>query len=219
MTGLWGTLVYSLMIAVPATLLAAVSAVPLAYLMGRKNFAGKSLLEAAIIVPLVLPPTVVGYILLVLFGRRGVVGEWLDEVTGGYSILFRPEGGILAAAVVAAPLLYLPAKAAFGSIEREMFDIARINGASRYQTFWQVAVPIAWRGLASGLVLGFARALGEFGATVMVMGNLPSKPMTLPVLVYNLWESGEPHAAAGPVLLLSAIAFALAFLFNRIPKA
>ncbi|HEV7300049.1 MAG TPA: molybdate ABC transporter permease subunit [Tepidisphaeraceae bacterium] len=219
MNTLWGTLLYSLSIAIPATLLAALLAVPLAYAASRRRFTGRSVVDALILMPLVLPPTVVGYLLIVLFGRRGWIGQWLADATDGYSLLFRAEGGMVAAAVVAAPLLYLPAKAAFGSIEREMFDIARVNGASRWQTFWQVAVPIAWRGLASGLVLGFARALGEFGATVMVMGNLPGRPMTLPVLVYNLWEQGEPHAAVGPVLLLSAIALVLVVLFNRIPKA
>jgi molybdate transport system permease protein len=169
---------------------------------------------------LVLPPTVVGYLLVVLLGRRGLLGGWIGDVTGGYSLMFRPEGGMLAAAVVAAPLIYLPARAAFASVEREMLDIARVNGASRWQTFWLVALPIAWRGVASGLVLGFARTLGEFGATVMVMGYATgTRPMTLPVLVYHQWEQGRPHDAAGPVLLLIAVALVLAVLFNRIPKA
>lgn len=218
MTGLWGSLLYSLLIAVPATLLASLVAVPIAYLAARRRFWGKSLLEAGVIIPLVLPPTVVGYLLIMLFGRRGLIGEWIATNADGYTLLFRPEGGMLAAAVVAMPLLYLPSKAAFASIEREMEDIARINGASTWQTFWLVSLPIAWRGVASGLVLAFARALGEFGATIMVMGNLSGRPMTLPVLVYNYWEQGELHAAAAPVIVLSSIALLLAVLFNRLPR-
>jgi len=231
MTGLWGTLLFSLLIALPATALAALVGVPLAYFMARRQFTGKSLVEALVIIPLVLPPTVVGYVLIMMFGRRSLLGEPIANLTrdlatyfdpqsdyAGYGLLFTPEGGVLAAAVVAMPLLYLPAKAAFASIEREMEDIAKLNGASGWQTFWLVSLPIASRGVASGLVLGFARALGEFGATVMVMGLMPSRPMTLPVLVYSYWEQGTPSAAIGPVLLLSGIALLLAILFNRLPR-
>jgi molybdate transport system permease protein len=234
MNDLASSLLYSLMIAIPATLLATLVGVPAAY-VARRDFRGKSLLEAAVIVPLVLPPTVVGYLIVVLMGRNGWLGQWIASLPivptrellesgstivwkTGYTILFRPEGGILAGAVVALPLLYLPAKAAFAGVEREMEDVARLNGANRWDVFWLVSLPIAWRGVASGLVLAFARALGEFGATVMVMGHLSGRSMTLPLLVYDFWEQGELHAATAPVLLLSAIALLLAVLFNRIPR-
>lgn len=217
MTGLWGTLLLSLLIALPATALATLVAVPLAYAAARWRFRGKSLLEALVIVPLVLPPTVVGYLLIVLLGRRGLVGTWIAQWTDGYSILFRPEGGILAAAIVAMPLLYLPAKAAFRNIDQEMEDIARINGASMWQTFWLVSLPIAMRGVTSGLILAFARALGEFGATVMVMGS--DQHTTLPIFVYNAWIQGELSQATGAVVLLTSIALLLAVLFNRLPRA
>jgi molybdate transport system permease protein len=216
--GLWTSLAYSLLIAVPATALAAVVAVPVAYLLGRHGrFRGRSLVEAAIIVPLVLPPTVVGFVLIMLVGRYGLIGRWIAEWTGGYSVMFRPEGGILAAAVVAMPLIYLPAKAAFVAIEREMEDIARLSGANTWQVFWHVSLPTARHGLTSGLILAFARALGEFGATVMVMG-VANQPMTLPVRVYDQWLQGQPQAAAAPALMLSSVAFALVLLFNRLPR-
>jgi molybdate transport system permease protein len=216
MTGLWGTLLLSLLIALPATALAAAVAVPVAYAAARWRFRGKTLLEALVIIPLVLPPTVVGYLLILLLGRRGFVGGWIARWTDGYSIMFRPEGGILAAAIVAMPLVYLPAKAAFRSIEQEMEDIAQINGASVWQTFWLVSLPIAMRGVASGLVLAFARALGEFGATVMVMGS--DQHTTLPIAVYNAWIQGELSQAAGPAIVLTSIALLLAILFNRLPR-
>jgi molybdate transport system permease protein len=217
MNELWSSLRYSFCIAIAATVLATLVALPISY-AARKTFRGKSLLEACIIIPLVLPPTVVGYLLLVVFGRTGIVGKAIWDWTGGYTILFRPEGGILAGAIVALPLLYLPSKAAFATVEREMEEIALLFGANRWEIFWFVSLPVAARGVASGLVLAFARALGEFGATVMVMAPSSGHSMTLPVLVYSKWVDGELHKATAPVLLLSAVALLLAWVFNRIPR-
>jgi molybdate transport system permease protein len=218
MNGLWPTFLFSWSIALPATVLAAIVAIPVAYVAARKRFFGKSAVEALIMLPLILPPTVAGYLLVILFGRHGLLGQWIADWTNGYSILFRPEGGIVAAAVVSIPLLYLPTRAAFAGVEREMEETARLNGASTWHVFWLISLPIAWRGVASGLALAFARGLGEFGATMMVMGNLSGRPMTLSLSIYTLWEQGDLHAAAAPVLVLSAMALLLALLFNRLPK-
>jgi molybdate transport system permease protein len=216
MSSLSSTLFFSLFIATAATTLVTLIGVPLAYLSARTAFFGKSLLEAAFTVPLVLPPTVVGYFLIVLLGRHGWFGSFVAKLTGGYTILFRPEGAILAAAVVSLPLLYLPAKAAFASIERELEEVATLMGATRLQSFWHVSLPLARRGIASGLLLTFARALGEFGATVMVLGQFPNR-QTLPLSIYDDWAAGEmPHAAAA-VLTLTLISLALILLYNRSP--
>ncbi|MFT3784867.1 MAG: ABC transporter permease subunit [Tepidisphaeraceae bacterium] len=155
MTDVWQPLWLSIRIALCATLLATIVGVPIAFGMARRRrFVGKSLLDALVLLPLVLPPTVVGYLLLVMFGARG----WFSSLLNGYSIVFRFEGAVLAAAVVALPMIYIPTKAAFASVEREMEDIARLLGANRIQMFWHVSLPMARRGLMSGLILAFARA-------------------------------------------------------------
>ena len=203
----------SLRIALAATAAMAVVIIPLAYFMSRRRFVGKSLVEALITMPLVLPPTVVGYVILVLLGAEGWVGKYLNQWFE-YSIAFRFEGAVLAAAVVSLPLLYMPAKAAFAAVEQEYEDIATTLGASNLQMFWHVSLPMARRGIASGLVLAFARALGEFGATMMVFG-WQAKRVTLPVLVWAEYERGRMGAAAGAVIALSVVALGLMIVYNR----
>jgi molybdate transport system permease protein len=210
---LWQSLWLSLRVATLATVVAALVAVPLAHANARSRYRGKSLLEALIVIPLVLPPTVVGYLIIAALGARGWVGQYLYKWLS-YSIAFRIEGAVLAAAIVALPLLYLPTRAAFASIDREMEDMARIMGAGRLALFWHVSLPMALRGLASGLMLAFARALGEFGATVMVFG-IRINHTTLPVSIYLDYEDGEMSHAAPAVALLCFISLAIALLYNR----
>lgn len=214
MSDLWRPLLLSLGVATMATVLVASVGVPLAYLMARRRFAGRSFLEALITVPLVLPPTVVGYLLIMTLGARGWVGSWLRDVTD-YSIMFRIEGAVLAAAVVALPMLYLPARAAFAAVEKEMEDVATLMGAGRLATFWHVSLPLARRGIAAGLILTFARALGEFGATVMVLG-VSSDPdrMTLPISIWVDYETRNLGHAAGAVAALSVVSLALIMAYN-----
>ena len=214
MTGeLWQPLGLSLRIAASATLLTVLLGTPLAYGVARRSFPGRSILEGLILLPLVLPPTVVGYLILMSLGSRGWLLRWLGDSVD-YSIAFRFEGAVLAALVVALPMLYMPAKAAFGSIDRDMEDAARIAGANRLQVFWHVSIPLARRGLVSGVLLAFARALGEFGATVMVMGDLPNK-QTLPIAIYNDYVSGDLRAAAPAVAALTLVSLVVIVLYNR----
>jgi molybdate transport system permease protein len=213
MSIIWNPLTLSLQIALAATLLAALAAVPLAFYLGRRRFTGKSLVEALIMVPLVLPPTVVGYFIIMSLGARGWLGQHLHEWFG-YSIMFRFEGAVLAAAVVALPMIYMPARAAFATVDRELEDIARLMGASRLQMFWHVSLPMARRGLLSGLLLGFARALGEFGATIMVFGWQPGR-LTLPISIYADYEQGQLANAAAAVIALVITSLALIFAYNR----
>lgn len=213
-TGLWLTLWLSLRISVSATLLALLVALPLAYINARSRYWGKSLLEGLIIVPMVLPPTVVGYLIITSLGVKGWLGQYLHQWFS-YSILFRIEGAILAAAIVAMPLLYLPTRAAFAAIERDMEDVARVMGANRFQLFWHVSLPMAMRGLFSGVMLAFARALGEFGATVMVFG-IRMNQTTLPVSIYLDYEQGEMQKALAAVSLLCFVSLAITLLYNRL---
>ena len=212
MTDLWRSLLLSLGIATLATLAVAVVGVPVAYLMSRRQFPGRSIIEALITVPLVLPPTVVGYLIIMTLGARGWAGAWLHRATG-YSIMFRIEGAVLAAAVVALPLLYLPARAAFAAVEKEMEDVATLMGAGRLATFWHVSLPLARRGIAAGLILAFARALGEFGATVMVFG-IPDGRVTLPISVWVDYTQHNLSHATAAVVALSTVSLALVMAYN-----
>jgi len=210
---LWQTIWLSLRVSSIATCVALLVALPLAYMNARSRYPGKSLLEGLLVVPLVLPPTVVGYLIISGLGVRGWIGQYLHQWLA-YSIMFRFEGAVLAAAVVALPLLYLPTRAAFASIESEMEDVTRLMGANRLQMFWHVSLPMARRGLTSGLMLAFSRALGEFGATVMVFGIRPNHT-TLPVSIYLDYENGEMQQAAPAVVVLCVLSLTLTLLYNR----
>lgn len=216
MHSLWRWTLFSLEVASASTFLAALIGTPLALWLSRRRFAGQSLVEAMIVLPLVMPPTVVGFGLIVLAGRHGWIGQWLASLFHGYSIMFRPEGAVLAGTVVALPLYYLPARSAFAGIPRELQDVARLMGAGPIATFWHVTLPLARRGIGGGLVLAMARALGEFGATLMVLGDLPHQT-TLPIALYDAWLEGNLHAAALAAAVLAGFSLGMMFLFNRSP--
>ena len=161
-----------------------------AYLMTRRIFPGKDMLEAIITLPLVMPPVVTGFILLMLIGRQGPIGKILESVFHT-QIVFTPLAAILAAAVVSFPLMYQSSKAAFQSIDQRLEDAARTLNASELKVFFTITLPLAWHGLTAGLVLSFARAMGEFGATAMVAGNIPGKTQTIPVAIYFASEGND----------------------------
>ena len=210
MSHLLDSLILSLRIATTATIVTTAIAVPLAYFLARHRFVGKSILETILAVPLVLPPTVVGYAIIRALGVRSPIGAWLEELFG-LRIIFSETGAVIAASVVSLPLLLLPAQAAFASIERELEEIARLMGAGPVQVFWHVSLPMARRGIASGLLLAFARSLGEFGATYMVFGIREDK-ITLPISVYLDSEAGNALPA---VAVLTGVSLLVVFLYNR----
>ena len=216
MSDLWPPLRLSLLIATAATALVAVVGITLAYLANRSWWPVRTVIDAALTLPLVLPPTVVGYVLIVLLGRTGWIGGPLFRWSGGYTVLFRPEGGILAAAVVALPLLYLPARAAFAGVDPDLEAAARLSGAGGLRLFWHISLPLARRGIASGLLLAFARAVGEFGATDMVMANLNDR-QTLPIAIYNRTLNGDLDQASSAVWALSGLSLAIVLVHNRLP--
>jgi molybdate transport system substrate-binding protein len=201
-------LLFSLLISITAVLLVALVGISSSSFTASHRFRGKSIIEAILILPLVLPPTVVGYFLIVLFGAHGIIP--------GYSIVFRPVGGVLAAAVVSFPLLYLPSKAAFRAVDPDLQATARLMGANTLQVFWHISLPLALPGILSGLLLAFARAIGEFGATTLVLGNSQNH-QTLPMFIYNLTITGDLRNAAGAVWTLSLIALLILVIYNRFP--
>lgn len=197
----WIPLLLSLKVAGWATLVATVAGTAAAYCLSRWRWPGRDLLDAILTLPLVLPPTVLGYYLLVLLGRRGIIGETL----AGWDIelVFTWQGAVVAASVVAFPLVFKSARAAFESVDGQLENAARVLGVGEAGVFFRVTLPLAARGIAAGVLLAFARALGEFGATLMIAGNLPGRTQTLSVAIYEAVQAGDDATANMLVLVTS----------------
>lgn len=200
----------TLQVAGLATLVALALGTALAWALARYRFPGRDLLDAICTLPLVMPPTVLGYYLLVVVGRRGFLGAWLQEVFG-VSLIFTWQGAVLAAAVVSFPLVFKSARAALESVDRDLEDAARTLGVSEWGVFFRVSLPLAMRGILAGTMLAFARAMGEFGATLMVAGNLPGRTQTLSLAVYSAVQAGRDDLAQALVLLVSAVCVFILF--------
>lgn len=212
----WHPIILSIRVAVIATVVVTCLGVPLTRLMARREFYGKDILEAAITLPLVLPPSVVGYGLLLLIGKNGLLGKALAEM--GVTLVFSWWAAVLASTVVAFPLMYQSAKAAFKSVDVNFEKAARTLGASEMRILFTVTLPLAWPGILAGLVLTFARALGEFGATLMVAGNIPGQTQTIPTAIYFAVESGNNVMARTLVAIITVFSFLVIFWVNRWAK-
>ncbi|MBS0444996.1 MAG: molybdate ABC transporter permease subunit [Proteobacteria bacterium] len=199
----WIALGLSLKVALWATLIAAVLGIAVGYALSRRPFIGRELLDSVLLLPMVLPPTVLGYYLLVVIGRRGVIGGWLDR-TLGIHLIFTWQGAVIAASVVAFPFVCKSARAAFEGVDPQMEQAARVLGVSETGIFFRVTLPLAWRGILAGVLLAFARALGEFGATLMVAGSIPGRTQTLSIAVYEAVQAGQDDIANLLVLITSA---------------
>jgi molybdate transport system permease protein len=208
-------LVLSVRVAVVATLLNAAIGIPLAYLLARRAFRGRAIVDLAVTLPLVLPPTVTGYYLIVLLGRRGWLGQPLYAATG-WSVAFTWYAAVIAATVMALPLLVRTARAAIESVDRELEKAAYTLGRSEWRTALEVTLPLARKGLLAGLVLAFARALGEFGATLMLAGNIPGRTQTVPLAIYTAAQTGETGEALWLVVMLTALSGAVLVAANRL---
>ena len=208
-------LLLSLRVAILATLLNALVGVPLAWALARRRFPGRAVLDLLVTIPLILPPTVTGYYLIVLFGRRGWLGAPLYQMTG-WSIAFTWYAAVAAATIMALPLLVRTAKAAFESVDRDLERAAYTLGRSEWRTALEVTLPLARNGILAGLVLAFARALGEFGATLMLAGNIPGKTTTVPLAIYTAVQTGEDAAAFLLVGLLTALSCLVIVAANRL---
>jgi molybdate transport system permease protein len=204
----------SLRVATCAAMLDLALGVPLALLLARGRFVGKGLLAGVLVLPLVLPPTVLGYYLLQVLGRRTWLGLWLEQVWG-VTIVFHPSGAVLASAVAAFPLFLLPARGAFEGVDPALEDAARLLGRGEWSVFLAVTVPLAWRGLAAGAVLAFTRALGDFGATLMVAGNIPGLTQTASLAIYDAVQVNDSSRAGWLTLWVSLIAVAALWLVQH----
>lgn len=207
-------IVLSLKVASISTVLALLIGIPLAYLLANKDFRGKTLLETLVTLPLVLPPTVIGYGLLIFFGRNSVLGRALNDVFG-IQIVFTVIGAIIAAAVVALPLMIQSVKSSFENIDPIYEKSASTLGANKLKVFFTIILPLSWTGILSGLVMAFARSLGEFGATLMIAGNIPGKTQTIPLAIYSAVETGNNEMANKLVLLMTLFSFLVIWLLNQ----
>ncbi|WP_397475304.1 molybdate ABC transporter permease subunit [Pusillimonas sp.] len=202
MADAWIPLGLTLKVAGWATLITLILGVALGWLLARTRFPGRDLLDAILTLPMVLPPTVMGYYLLVLVGRNGPIGAWLLS-TFGINLIFTWQGAVLAAAIVALPLTFKSARAAFEQVEPQYEQAARVLGVNELAIFFRVTLPLAWRGILAGVLLSFARAAGEFGATLMVAGSIPGKTQTLSIAVYEAVQAGQDDLANFLVLVTS----------------
>jgi molybdate transport system permease protein len=198
----------SIKVSVVATTLNAAIGIPLAYLLARRRFWGRGAVDVLVTLPLVLPPTVTGYYLIVLLGRRGVLGAPIYEVTG-WSVAFTWYAAVIAATVMALPLLVRTARAAIESVDQNLERAAFTLGRPEWRTALEVTLPLARNGILAGLVLAFARALGEFGATIMLAGNIPGKTQTLPLSIYTAVQTGEAGQAMALVAVLTLLSCAV----------
>lgn len=215
MEAVWVALGLSLKVAGWATALNIVLGIGVGYFLARTRFPGRDLLDTLLTLPMVMPPTVLGYYLLVLVGRRSAFGSWLYD-TFGINLIFTWQGAVIAATVVAFPLVFKPARAAFEAVDGQLEQAARVLGVSELSIFFRITLPLAWRGILAGVLLAFARALGEFGATLMVAGSIPGKTQTLSIAVYEAVQAGKDDTANMLVIITSIVCVVVLLTASRL---
>ena len=213
----WTALLLSLKVAGWAIFINLILGIGTGFLLARKRFPGREILDTVLTLPMVLPPTVLGYYLLVLLGRNGWFGGWLQQ-SFGIHLIFTWQGAAIAAAVVTFPLVFKPARAAFESTDQQYEQAARVLGIPELSIFFRVTLPLAWRGILAGLLLAFARALGEFGATLMVAGSIPGKTQTLSIAIYDAVQAGQDNLANTLVIMISVVCITILLLAKRLTK-
>ncbi len=215
----WSIILLSLKIGSVAVIASLPIGVWFAWLLARKEFRGKTILDSFINLPLVLPPVVIGYLLLITMGRNGYLGKWLDQVLG-ISFSFNWKGAALASAVVSFPLLVRAIRISFESIDQNLEFAARSLGASKIRMFFTVTLPLAMPGIIAGVVLAFARSLGEFGATITFVSNIPGETRTLPLAMYTLIQVPNQEAETMRLCIIAiAISFIALFLSEVLQRA
>jgi molybdate transport system permease protein len=213
----WQPLKFSLEVASISVIIVSILGVFFARLLYNKTFKGKMLLETFLMLPIVLPPTVIGFLLIYFFGRNSPIGAVIEEFFQ-QSIMFTPWAAIIASTTVAFPLMYQSVKLGFQSVDKDIEDAAKVDGGSRAKVFLLVSLPLTLPSFISGLIMSFARALGEFGATLMFAGNIPGKTQTAPTAIYVAMESGNMSLAWTFVLSMVLISFFMLLLSNMVLK-
>lgn len=207
-------IIISVKVSIIATIITSIMSILIAWLMVRYNKKNGSILEAIITLPLVLPPSILGYILLLIIGNNGLIGKFFYD-NFDLSIIFTWKACVIASVIVSFPLMYQNCKSSFQSIDKKILNAARTMGASEWKIFFKLAIPLAYTGIISGLVLAFARSLGEFGATMMVAGNIPYKTQTIPLAMYYAVERGDQKIANTLMIVVVVFSFSLIYFLNR----
>ena len=214
---MYEAILLSLKITGISTLITGITGILTAYIFTKYNFKFKNILETIILMPMALPPTVVGYLIILIIGKRGFLGQFLYKYFG-VNILFTWQAACIAAIIVSFPLIFENAKTAFNYVDRDIKDAARVDGANEFQLFFFVILPVAMNGIIAGLILAFVRALGEFGATLIVEGNIPGETQTMSLLIYFSIGSGDYKTANILVLLIIIISMILVLITNKLLK-
>ncbi len=214
----WITIALTLKVALWATAINLVLGVAVGWLLARKRFIGREFIDAVLTLPLVLPPTVLGYYLLVLVGKRGWLGSWLQE-SFGINLIFTWQGAVIAATLVSFPLVLRSARGAFEAVDAQLENAARVLGLGEWAVFARVTLPMAWPGILAGTLLVFARSLGEFGATLMVAGSIPGRTQTLSMAVYEAVQAGQDSEANFLVVITSVVCVAVLLSAGRLAPA
>lgn len=211
----WSPILLSLKVSAIATLVAAVAGIILAILLATRKFPGRDLLDVLFTVPMILPPTVLGYYVLVAVGRRSFIGGVWEDIFGS-PIVFTQTGAVLAAMLGALPFVVKSSRTAFEGVPPVLVQAARTLGANRLRVFWTVRIPLAWPGIMAGIMLGFARALGDFGATLMVAGNIPGKTQTASLAIYDAIQANREREALAMIVVLTAVAVFMLYAANKL---
>lgn len=206
----------SIQVAVMATVITLVSGVPIAWVLARRRFPGRQVLETLVVLPLILPPTVLGYYLLLLIGRRGPIGAALAGA--GIELAFTWRAAVLAAAVGSIALVIKATQAGFEGVDQRLEQAARTLGRSEWSVFWSITLPLAWRSVLAGGVLAFCRAMGEFGITLMVAGSIPGRTQTLPLAIYDRVQANQMGEANAFALIAVAVVGLLVFGLSRLAR-
>ncbi len=210
-------LLLSFQVAVASTITCVILGIPIAFLLSVKEGKFIDLIDSLTNLPIVLPPTVTGYYLLVALGRQSIIGRFLES-NFDIMIVFTPTGAVIAASVVAIPYMIKSAKVAFLQINKDFINSGRLLGRSEVNIFFTIIVPLSWRGIIAGVSLSFVRALGDFGATLMISGSIPNKTLTMPVAIYNSLQSGDEKTTAMLVTIMTSLSVVVLFVVNRLEK-
>jgi molybdate transport system permease protein len=211
----WAPLLLSLQVATTATMIAALVGIPLGGLLSRRRLPGRDLLDVLCTAPLVLPPTVLGYYVLVALGRRSPLGQAFEALTGS-QIVFTKTGAVVAATIGAFPLVVKSARAALEDVDPTLLRAARTLGAGPFRAFLTVHLPLAARGITGGLMLGFARSLGDFGVTLMVAGDIPGETQTAALAIYDAIQARREGEALGMIIVLTGVAITMLYVVNKL---
>jgi molybdate transport system permease protein len=217
MNAAWIALQLSLKIALVSTIIDTILGVSVAYGLSKKRFYGRNVLDTVLTLPVVMPPTVLGYYLLILLGRKGMVGAWLEQ-HWGIRLIFTWQGAVIATAVTVFPLILKPARAAFEAVDENMEYAAQTLGLSKGAIFFRVILPLAWPSILSGILLAFGRALGEFGATLVVAGSIPGKTQTLSIALYEAIQTGQEETAFILVSIITCTCMLILWLSNYLTR-